>query len=116
MKRFFNWLDSISGVAYISIVILSVVALTILGFLVISNTKHLNEQQDKLEEQIERTRRALLYTCETTKAVAALTESTITLLQSQPPTPVRLQTINTFQAYLVTLSNDQACREVENNP
>jgi lysylphosphatidylglycerol synthetase-like protein (DUF2156 family) len=116
MSRLVVWLDRLSRTAYITIVVLATVAFTIIGLLVLKNTAELNDQQDKLETQVERTRRALVYTCETTTTVRELTMTTILLLKSQPPTPARQATIETFQQLLITLQDDSACQEVTDNP
>jgi hypothetical protein len=42
--------------------------------------------------------------------------TTILLLKSQPPTPARQATIETFQQLLITLQDDSACQEVTDNP
>ena len=109
-------LDRWSRSAYISLVLVAAVALTTIGVLVLYNTRRIEDQQDTLEQQIERTRRALVYTCETTTVVRLLAQTTLVLLKSQPRTPARLQTIATFEQLLIPLQNNEACLEIQENP
>lgn|SRR5262249_43890926 len=116
IERIIQRLDYLSRTAYISLVLVSVVSITVLYVLIIRTTNRLDDQQAALKRQVDRTQRALIYTCQTTRALHDLTEATIELLKSQPQTPARTQAITTFEQYLILLSNDQACSEVLQNP
>jgi len=116
IERIIQRLDYLSRTAYISLVLVSVVSISILYVLIIRTTNRLDDQQKVLEQQVERTRRAIIYACETTTVVRALTQTTLTLLRSQPQTPARLQTIATFEQLLIPLQDNEACREVQENP
>jgi hypothetical protein len=76
------------------------------------NTDDIKAQQEKLEKQIRRTQAALVYTCETTRAVREIDQVLIDLIASVPPTEPRTQALDQLNTYQILLSNDQACREV----
>ena len=117
-------LDRLSRAAYISLVVVATIALTVLFVLVLRDNRRISDQQDKLEAQAKRlvaqekiTHRALVYNCQTNNVVRALADETVTLLKSRPPTIPNQTAVLIFSRYVEILNDDRACREVlQRNP
>ena len=105
----------LSRVAFLAIVLLG--ALSIAGFSIalIEQNDDLQAQQDRLNRHVALIDAALAAECNTRDIIRSLSNQTVRLLKAGSQTPSTRATILVFEHYSTVLTNDAACKKLENS-
>ena len=105
----------LSRVAFMAIVVLGAASIAGLSIALIRQTDDIESQQDRLNRHVALIDAALAAECNTRDIIRSLSNQTVRLLKAGSQTPSTRATILVFEHYSTVLTNDAACKKLENS-